>query len=82
MITTMAIAANGRSWDLGEVSGDVLKVMSNAPRRIAELQIQVTFASCPLDAAQRQQIEEIGLHCPVARGLHPDLLQMVQFSYE
>lgn len=81
MITTMAIAAKGRGWELGQLSGDVLKIMADAPRRIAELSIEITFSDCPLDDEQRQVIEGIGRHCPVARGLHPDMIQNVVFQY-
>jgi putative redox protein len=81
MITTMALAAQGRGWDLGHVGGEVLKVMANAPRRIAELRIEITFTGNALDAEQRKLMEEIGLNCPVAKGLHPDMVQATEFHY-
>ena len=81
MITTMALAAQGRGWELGQMQGEVLKVMASAPRRISELRIEVTFANSLLDADQRKIMEEIGLNCPVAKGLHPDMVQAVEFRY-
>jgi putative redox protein len=81
MITTMALAAEGRGWELGQMHGEVLKVMASAPRRISELRIEVTFTGNALDAEQRKLMEEIGLNCPVAKGLHPDMVQAVEFHY-
>jgi putative redox protein len=81
MLTTMGIAAQGRGWELGQVEGDVLKVMASAPRRVHELIVAIRFRNSPLDAAQRQTMEEIALNCPVAKSLHPDITQQVQFHY-
>jgi putative redox protein len=81
MITTMALAAQGRGWELGEVEGEVLKVMASAPRRIEQLIIDIHFTHSPLDEAQRAVIEEIGRHCPVAKSLSPDLVQETHFHY-
>jgi putative redox protein len=80
-ITTMGIAAQGRGWDLGGIEGTVLKVMANGPRRVARLEIEITFVDSPLDADQRGAMEDIALHCPVARSLHPDLEQHIVFRY-
>jgi putative redox protein len=81
MITTMGIAAQNRGWELGNVQGDVTKVMASAPRRVQQLIVNISFENCPLDAEQRKVLEEIALHCPVAKSLHPDLVQETHFQY-
>ncbi|HEX2900911.1 MAG TPA: OsmC family protein [Bacteroidia bacterium] len=81
MITTMGIAAQGRGWDLGQVSGDVLKVMANNPRRVEKTVVQIRFEKCPLDAGQRETMERVAHHCPVAKSLHPDLVVETTFTY-
>ncbi len=81
MITTMGIAAQGREWELGTVSGEVLKVMASHPRRVEKTVVQIHFEKCPLDAEQRHTMELIALHCPVAKSLHPDLVVETTFSY-
>lgn len=81
MITTMGIAAQGRGWDMGEVSGEVLKVMANSPRRVERAVINIVFKGNSLDAEQRHTLEQIGIHCPVARSLHPDLVVETTYSY-
>lgn len=81
MITTMDIAARGRGWELGAVSGDVLKQMASNPRRVEKTVINIAFEKSPLDAAQRATMEEIALNCPVAKSLHPDLVVETHFHY-
>lgn len=81
MLTTMGIAAQGRGWELGPMEGDVLKVMASGPRRVHELHVEIRFQDCPLDATQRATMEEIALNCPVAKSLHPDILQATIFHY-
>lgn len=81
MITTMGIACKGRGWEMGKVSGEVLKVMASHPRRVAEAVITIVLQDCPLDATQRETLEQIALHCPVAKSLHPDLVVETAFQY-
>jgi putative redox protein len=80
-ITTMALAAEGRGWNLGEIDGEYLKVMVSAPRRIHQLLLTITFKNSPLDADQRAAMESIGTNCPVAKSLHPDLIQEIHYHY-
>lgn len=81
MITIMGIQAMKRGLDLGQVTGTVLKVMAENPRRVARLEVKITFEGNGLDADTRRQIEQAGLNCPVAKSLHPDIVQDVTFSY-
>ncbi len=81
MITSMALAAQGRGWEMGLMRGDVMKVMASGPRRVQQLLVGITFENSPLDAEQRQLMEEIALNCPVAKSLNPDILQETQFTY-
>lgn len=81
MITTMGIAAQGRGWELGNVQGDVTKIMASGPRRVQQLIVNISFENCPLDAEQRKVMEEIALNCPVAKSLHPDIVQETTFQY-
>ena len=81
MITTMGLAAQGREWNLGPVEGDVEKIMASGPRRISKLISHIRFLDCPLDEEQRKVMEAIGHNCPVAKGLHPDIVLETQFEY-
>ena len=81
MITIMGIQAMKRGIDLGQVTGTVRKVMAENPRRVARLEVKITFEGNTLDADTRRQIEQAGLNCPVAKSLHPDIVQDVTFDY-
>jgi len=79
-VTTMALAASRESLPWGEASARVEKRMSSAPRRIAELVLEIRMPK-GLSPAQRAKLEEIGRTCPVARSLHPDLRVPMTFTY-
>lgn len=81
MITTMGIAAQGRGWHLGQVRGDVLKVMASNPRRVQKTVIHLSLEGNLLDAEQRATMEQVALHCPVARSLSADLIIETHFHY-
>jgi len=81
IITTMAIAAEGRSINIESAEAEVLKVMEANPRRIGEIQVDIKIKMVPDNAGNRELLEDIGLHCPVARSLHPDLKQTITFNY-
>jgi putative redox protein len=83
ILTTMAIFA---SRDGIELAGSVIsatKIMSSQPpRRIARLEITLQLqVNQTLTEAQQQKYEQIGRQCPVARSLHPELEQVLSFSW-
>ena len=80
MLTVMGIYAEGRGIKLDDSTADVTKIMAENPRRIAEIHVDV-FIHTVLPDKERQQLEHIGLNCPVAKSLHPDVKQVVKFSY-
>ncbi|MCC6685066.1 MAG: OsmC family protein [Bacteroidia bacterium] len=80
MLTVMGIAARGRGIDLGIIRTELLKVMAEAPRRISEIHVHVIFEN-NFDENTRRVLEQTALNCPVAKSLHPDILQKVTFDY-
>lgn len=82
MLTTMGIKANQMGLDIDGTDAKVLKVMASEPRRISEVQVQVTFPAKDYSEKDRNIMEHTALHCPVAKSLHPDLIQNVQFNWQ
>ena len=82
MITIMGITAEKHQWKMGEVDGSVEKIMAEGPRRIIELNIEITFRNADLDAEKKAFLERAAINCPVAKSLHPDIRQNVKFIYE
>ena len=79
-MTIMGIKSNNTGIELGEIHADVYKVMASNPRRIAEVKIEFRISGSYTDDEKRT-IELAGLNCPVAKSLHPDLIQDMQFVW-
>ncbi|NNM15134.1 MAG: OsmC family peroxiredoxin, partial [Bacteroidia bacterium] len=60
---------------------DVTKIMEQNPRRVGEVVIEINVANSTLDKKQKQILESAALNCPVAKSVHPDLIQTVHFKY-
>jgi putative redox protein len=82
MVTVMGIHAEKRGMNMGQLSGSIEKTMVEGPRRVGHLNVKISFKRHNLSAAERQILEQIGINCPVALSLHPDVLQQVQFEYD
>lgn len=82
IVTTMAIKANDMNLDLTGTAIDVTKHMIPDPRRIGQIDI---FLKIPLLAkvsdTDRSLLQKVGDNCPVARSLHPDLKQNIQYNW-
>ena len=80
MFTIMGIVANNHGINLTGMRAEVTKIMGTNPRRVVEIQLAISIP-CKLDAKERQLIENAARTCPVAKSLHPDLIQSVEFFY-
>lgn len=82
IVTVMGIHAEKRGMQLGDIEGSVEKTMNASPRRIARLVVQINVTGHNLSTNERQLLEQIGINCPVALSLHPDIEQQVRFTYD
>ncbi len=80
-ITTMGIKANAMGLHLGRIEADVYKVMASNPRRISEIRVSMSIEGTYTDH-EKQTLELTGLNCPVAKSLHPDLVQHIDFVWK
>ncbi len=76
----MAIAGRAHDIIIDGTTAEVTKVMAADPRRVAEVVINLKF---PQEYDDRQKkILQVAAHgCPVARSLHPDLKQTIDFGW-
>ncbi len=81
MLTTMGIKAGDKGWDLEGSQASVLKVMAANPRRITEVHIVLSMKHSDLGTDERHMLEETARNCPVAKSVHPDMVQQVQFEW-
>src|SRR5688572_24122499 len=77
ILTTIGIAAEGRGITIHDMEAEVEKIMAASPRRIAEIKVDIRMRFEPDTPENREKMIEIGHTCPVARSLHPDLVQSV-----
>ncbi|MFO0321802.1 MAG: OsmC family protein [Bacteroidota bacterium] len=60
---------------------EVTKVMITDPRRIGEIQIKLIFPKKDFTDKEKKIYEHAALTCPVAKSLHPDLKQTIEFAW-
>jgi putative redox protein len=83
IITTIGIAIQGRDIIIESMSAEVTKVMASGPRRISEIHVttEIRLHTAHDTEANRRLLIDIGETCPVARSLHPDIKQEMQFNF-
>lgn len=82
MITIMGIAADQHGFTLGAVEADIVKIMASNPRRIEKIQINLRFPQSAYSEKEKRLLEIAAKNCPVAKSLHPDLIQEVSFQFQ
>lgn len=82
MISLMGIVAlkEGITGVVG-TTAEVTKVMYTEPRRIGEVHIKITFPKNSYSEKEKKMYEHAALTCPVAKSLHPDIKQEIQFVW-
>ena len=79
MLTVMGIYANNNQLEIGDISCEMTKIMTDSPRRISKIALDFQWKTS-LNEKQINILKNIGLNCPVAKSLHPDIIQEVHFE--
>ena len=82
MITDMGVHAQKNDLHIGEVEGIVEKIMAASPRRVAVLNVKLSFNSQDLNEGDRTLLEQVAINCPVAKSIHPDIAVNIKFVYD
>ena len=80
MVTVMGIAARTHGYDIDGTRIRITKVMAANPRRVAEVHVAIVLPKDYPDKG-RNILEQAAINCPVAKSLHPSLIQHVSFQY-
>jgi len=81
MLTTMGILARTLNLDMNGATAVVEKEMtSSAPRKIQRLTVKIRMPHA-LGEEDRLKLERAAHTCPVARSLHPDVEQVIEFTW-
>jgi uncharacterized OsmC-like protein len=81
MISLMGIVAMKNQFVFEGGSVAITKIMAEAPRRIAEIIVEVQMPKLDFTHEQKRMLETAAINCPVAKSLHPDIKQSISFSY-
>jgi uncharacterized OsmC-like protein len=81
MMTLMGILARREGIDLSGLRSEIVKVMDNNPRKIAEIQIVFTHVNLVASDVQKEKLKHAALTCPVALSLSENIKQTVTFNF-
>ena len=80
LVTIMCIKSATLGYDLPGIEIEVTKIMASNPRRISEVKVMLNIPHNP-SVKDRVILEKAALACPLAKSLHPDLKQTVEFVW-
>ncbi len=81
MLTLMGIASREHTINIDGTSCSITKIMASEPRRVSEIQVTFNFPKGDYTDKQKVILERAALTCPVAKSLHPDLIQNITFNF-
>ena len=79
MLTIIGIKARDMEIDIVGTTAEVTKVMAADPRRVSEVHVAITFNQ-NLDDKTQKIFYNTALTCPVAKSIHPDIIQRVTIN--
>lgn len=80
MVTVMGIKAQSMDVDMSGTTFEIQKHMAADPRRVSKVNVLIKLPAS-IDERDRKVLEATGKSCPVAKSLHPDLIQDIEFEY-
>lgn len=81
MLSIMGIVAKRDNIDIVGIKTEVTKVMYSEPRRVGEIHVKLTMPKNNYSEKERKLLEHAAHTCPVAKSLHPDIIQKIEFIY-
>jgi len=83
IITTMAIYARLKEFEIIHIEAETTKHMMLDPRRIGKISAIINI-TLPANATERMQegLKRVAHTCPVSKSLHPEIEQDVRINIE
>lgn len=81
MMTIMGILADREGIRLEGLRGEIIKVMSASPRKIAEIHIALKHPDLEATSEQKEKLKRAALTCPVALTLGDHVIQKITFDF-
>ncbi|MEA2106262.1 MAG: OsmC family protein [Bacteroidota bacterium] len=82
IFTIMGIKAEAAGFSIDGATAKTWKIMSENPRRVAEVKIEYDFSMCDLTDKQKRLLEGLVKVSPVPLSLHPDTKQNISIKFK
>ncbi len=84
MLTVMGIYAQNNQINMTGSHAEVTKIMNTeGPRRIVGIDVKIQFCTTePLSEKLQTIFKNIADTCPVAKSLHPEIVQNIVFEFK
>ena len=82
IFTIMGIKAEAAGFSIEGATAKTWKIMSENPRRVAEVKIEYDFTMCDLTDKQKRLLEGLVKVSPVPLSLHPETKQNVSITFK
>ncbi len=80
-LTTIALQGNKKGINIDGASAEVVKHMASDPRRVSQIDIIFKMPPNHFTDEEKTFIRHVIDTCPVAKSLHPDLVQSVEVRW-
>lgn len=81
MMTLIGITAANHTITLQSMKATAEKTMASNPRRIGQIHIYIELSAGDLTERQKALLETAARNCPVAKSLHPDIVQHLDMNF-
>lgn len=81
MLTVVGIRAQKMNLNIDGSFAQVQKIMESNPRRVSQIDVQVVFRGA-FSQGEQSLFQQVAINCPVAKSLHPEIIQNIEFSFE
>lgn len=81
MLTVMGIWTRDNDVSIDGAYADVTKHMGVDPRRITKIEVVLHMPANDYNPKVRSILQHIADTCPVAKSLHPDIIQDITFQW-
>ena len=81
MLTIMGIVAKRNNLEIDGTKIKITKIMAESPRRVSEIHVEFDMPSGNFSEKERDLLRNAALTCPVAKSLHPEIIQKVIFNF-
>lgn len=81
MLTIMGIVAEKNNFVFTKARALVTKHMESNPRRVGKIEVEIEIKDENLTDPQKKMLQVGAINCPVAKSLHPEIIQQIKFNY-